>query len=703
MMNPMRTSKFAVNGALLSVLSAVSSYAQVPYRAGSPTAAPLLLQAIDETRLVAPLGNTHALARPEFDLGEAPDDFAMPHILLQLKRSPEQEQALEARIEELQDPKSPQFHRWLSAPELGRDFGPAQRDIETVIGWLQPYGFQVNAVYRNGLTIDFAGTAGQVRRAFHTDIHRYRVNGKVYTANAADPKIPAALQAVVAGPASLHSFRRHGRVIKRHLTEPFDGTTQYYLTLADFAKIYNVSPLYAAGIAGQGESVAVLEDSDMKASDWQVFVSSFGLSGYGGTFSIVHPSCSDPGTNGDESEAAADAESVSTFAPAAAVQLAACPSTRTTDGDITAAMNLLNAANPPAIFSDSYGGCEAQNTSTYQALINATWQQAAAEGVSVFVAAGDEGADECGYGRRMATTGISVDGTASTPYDVAVGGTDFSDVPSATQAAYWSAANAHYGESALSYIPEIPWNGTCASNILGVYLGFPTGLAFCNSALGETREYQQVSDAGSGGPSGIYVKPAWQAGVLGIPNDGKRDIPDVSLFASAGVYSQSILGCMSDEKEGGSPCDYTNAKDTFDNSGGGTSLTAPSFAGIQALVNQKTGSRQGNPNTVLYRIAAAEYGTAANPNGGALSSCDASNGNAIGAACIFYDVTAGDNAIPCKPGTPDCYSAVGDTVGVLSTSTEAADTAYAATPGWDFATGLGSVNVTNLVRAWPRN
>jgi subtilase family serine protease len=158
-------------------------------------------------------------------------------------------------------------------------------------------------------------------------------------------------------------------------------------------------------------------------------------------------------------------------------------------------------ANPPDVFSDSYGGCEAQTTKSYQALIASTWQQAVAEGVSVFVAAGDEGADECGYGHRYATTGISVDGTASTPYDVAVGGTDFSDVPSGTASVYWSATNSPTGGSALSYIPEIPWNGTCASNILAAYLGYASGLAFCNTSVGEGGAYQQVSDAGSGGPS----------------------------------------------------------------------------------------------------------------------------------------------------------------------------------------------------------
>lgn len=658
-------------------------------------------EAVDESKLITLPGNTHIAARPEFDQGPVPDDFFLPHIQLLLKRGPRREQALEEFIDRLHDPASPGFHKWLTADELGRQFGPAPQDLDTVVSWLRAHGFQIATIYKSGMLIDFAGTAAQVRDAFHAEIHRYIIDGQEYTANATDPQIPAALEPLVAGPASLYSFHRQAHRTKAHLTQTYKGTVEYYVTPADFATIYNVSPLWAAGITGAGLTVAVLEDSDMLMSDWQTFVSSFGLASYGGTFATVNPNCTDPGTNGDEIEVAVDAEGVSTFAPGAAVQVAACPSTRTSDGDITAAANLLNQANPPDIFSDSYGGCEAQTTRSYEALINSTWQQAVAQGVSVFVAAGDEGADECGYGRRFATTGISIDGTASTPYDVAVGGTDFSDVASGTAATYWSAANTPALGSALSYIPEIPWNGTCASNILAGYLGYAGGLAFCNTSVGEGGAYQQVSDAASGGPSKVYAKPSWQTGVLGIQKDGRRDIPDVSLFASAGVYNQSIVSCMSDTKEGGVPCHYTVPKDTYYSSGGGTSCSAPSFAGIQALIDQKVGARQGNPNPVLYKLAAAEYGTSSQPKSGSLASCNASNGNTIGPACIFQDVTAGDNDIPCQAGTPDCYSAAGDQYGVLSTSTTQESIAYPATPGWDFATGLGSVNVTNLVNAWP--
>jgi subtilase family serine protease len=339
-------------------------------------------QAVDESKLVPLPGNTHIAARPEFDQGPVPDDFFMPHIQLQLKRSPEHEQALEQFIDRLHDPNSPSFHKWLTAEEFGRQFGPGRQDIDTVVDWLRGHGFRIGTIYKSGMLIDFAGTAAQVRSAFHTEIHRYIVDAEEYTANAGDPRIPADLEPVVMGPASLYSFRRHAHAQRGHFTQVFNGATWYYVTPSDFATIYNVSPLWAAGITGQGQTVAVLEDSDMQMSDWQTFVTTFGLASYGGTFTPVHPNCSDPGINGDSGEASVDAEGVSTFAPGAAVQVAACPSTRTSDGDITAAANLLDMANPPEIFSDSYGGCEAQNTKSYQALIESTWQQAVTEGVS---------------------------------------------------------------------------------------------------------------------------------------------------------------------------------------------------------------------------------------------------------------------------------------------------------------------------------
>jgi hypothetical protein len=194
--------------------------------------------------------------------------------------------------------------------------------------------------------------------------------------------------------------------------------------------------------------------------------------------------------------------------------------------------------------------------------------------------------------------------------------------------------------------------------------------------------------------------PTWQTGIIGLPNDGKRDLPDISLFASNAFWQHAVLFCMSDVAEGGFPCDYTNGTDTLNNSAGGTSFTAPQFASIQALINQKAGAPQGNPDPILYDLARAEYGSSSSPNKNNLTACNASQGNNIGSTCIFHDVTQGDIAVPCY-GTNNCYGSTLNDYGILSTSDTKLLQAYPTKTGWDFATGLGSINVTNLVNAWP--
>jgi subtilase family serine protease len=280
---------------------------------------------------------------------------------------------------------------------------------------------------------------------------------------------------------------------------------------------------------------------------------------------------------------------------------------------------------------------------------------------------------------------------------VATGGTDFADTFDGTNSTYWSTSNSATGKSALSYIPEMPWDDSCAGSMLYTYLGATSGVAFCNSTTGAG--FMNII-GGSGAPSFIYSKPTWQVGTYGMPNDGKRDLPDVSLFASNGFWGHAILFCMSDAAQGGVPCDYSTPIDAFYNSAGGTSFTAPQYASIQALIDQKAGGRQGNPNPVLYHLARTEFGTAGSPNTGNVAACNSTKGNEVGPTCIFQDVTQGSNDVPCY-GTADCFVPKKEQWGVLSTSDAKLDVAYNTNSGWDFPTGLGSVNVTNLVHAWP--
>jgi subtilase family serine protease len=690
---------------------------------------PLINRSVDESRRFTLAGNTRPEATAQNDQGAVPADLPMEHMLLQLARSAADEKALQEYIDSLHDPASPNFHHWKTASEFGSTWGAAEADRTAVVQWLESRGFTVNSLAPGGMTIDFSGTAAQVREAFHTEIHYLTVNGARHVANMSDPQIPAALAPAVAGIVSLHDFspRPHRRVHADY-TFTSQGSTYQAVTPGDLAVIYNLNPLFSAGITGKNQTIAVVEDSDLyRTTDWYTFRSTFGLTKYtAGTLTAVHPeaasgvnNCRVPGVaNGDDGETAVDAEWASAAAPDAAIQVAACASTRATFGGLIALQNLVNSKTPPSIVSISYGECEAENGAASNASFNAIYQQAVAEGISVFVAAGDEGAASCDAGAAGATHGIGVSAFASTPNNVAVGGTDFGDTVAGTSDKYWSNTNSATFVSALSYVPEIPWNDSCASALLAGYLGYSTvygSAGFCGSESAQTNGNLVVA-AGSGGPSGCasgtpaangivggscqgYAKPSWQSGVEGIPANGVRNMPDISMFAADGVWGHYLVDCWSDIRNGGSPC--TGPPSAWDG-GGGTSYATPILAGIQALVNQKHGGAQGNPNYVYYKLAA-----------NTALSCNAS-GN-TGSGCIFHNVTEGDNDVNCG-GTTSCFGATQSTAGgrhphggfgshasyngALSTSTTSLAPAYKATPGWSFATGLGSVNAYNLVMNW---
>ena len=691
----------------------------------------LITGRVDEARLHTLHGNTRGAANPLNDRGRVADDFAMEHMLLLMQRPDEQEQAARQMIDDLHNPKSPKFHKWLTAAQYGQLYGPSQSDIDTVTSWLKSKGFAVNAVYPNGMQIDFSGSAGQVREAFHTEIHHLNVNGAAHVGNMSDPQIPAALAPAVRGIVSMNDFTPHTMAKPHpHYTFTSQGFINQAVTPSDLATIYNLNPLFAGGVTGKGQTIAVIEDSDLyRTSDYDTFRSRLGLAAYtSGSLATVHPAppsggsnCFDPGVvQGDDGEATLDAEWASAAAPDATVLVAACANTRTTFGGLIALSNLVNSATPPGVVSISYGDCEADNGQTSNAAFSALYQQAVAEGISVFVSAGDEGAASCDAGSSQATHGIAVSAFASTPYNVAVGGTDFGDVLAGTVNTYWSSTNSDTYGSALSYIPEVPWNGSCAGGLLAGYLGFDTVYGtngFCGSAQARSDGLLEVA-AGSGGPSGCatgspsvalvvsgtcagYAKPSWQS-LAGVPDDGVRDLPDVSLFASNGIWGHYYVTCFSDQRNGGASC---AGEPSEWSGGGGTSFAAPIMAGIQALVNQNTGALQGNPNYVYYQLAAAQYG-------GALgNSCNSVNGNATDPGCIFYNVTQGDIAVNCA-GSVNCFGYVptgggrrgggqGSGNGAISTSGASYSPAFGTAAGWNFSTGIGSINAANLVNNWP--
>ncbi len=695
--------------ALLTGVAAISFV--TPGRAQTPR---LVSSAIDEAQTTMLPGNIRPEAVLANSRGPVSDGLVLQNMQLLLSRPDSTERELTRFIGAQQDPASPHYHHWLTAREFGERFGPASADVAVVVAWLQSHGFTVNGVQTGRMMIDFSGTAAQVRDAFHTQMHKLDVGGVAHIANMTNPRVPAALAGVVAGIVSLHDFKPHTNFKSKpaYTFTTSNGTFQAVVP-GDLAKIYNFNPLFSAGISGQGQTIVVIEDTNVySTADWNTFRSVLGLSSYtAGSFTQVHPTgsstCSNPGTvAGSESEATLDAEWASAGAPSAHIELASCADTNVSFGGLIALQNLLNGASPPTIVSISYGECEAANGATANAAYNTTYKQAVAQGTSVYVSAGDEGAASCDANATKATHGIAVSGFASTPYNVAVGGTDFGDAYAGTTSTYWSSSNSSTYESALSYVPEIPWNNSCASVLLATASGYSTTYGtngFCNSTTG--KEYYLTTGSGSGGPSGCatgtpstsevvsgsckgYAKPSWQS-LVGNPADGVRDMPDISLFAANGVWGHYYVFCDSDTNDGGAAC--TGAPSGWSGAGG-TSFAAPIMASIQALVNQRQGAKQGNPNPTLYALAKSEYGA------GGSSTCNSTSGNGASSSCVFYDVTQGDMDVNCT-GTHNCYRPSG-TNGVLSTSSTTYSKAYGTGTGWDFATGIGTVNVTNLVNNW---
>jgi subtilase family serine protease len=544
--------------------------------------APIATQ-IDESRSVTLWGNVHPLAQPAADQGAIGADTPLAGMVLALAPSPGQQAELEALLEAQQDSASPLYHRWLTPEEFGARFGASADAVAKVSAWLGFHGFTIDEVPASRRTIVFSGTAGQVEDAFHTEMHRYVVDGALHMANAQDPQIPAALAGVVTGVLSLHDFRRTSAIATRTpLAAPvnspsaqpmYSAGSTHYLFPADFATIYDLSPLYAEGVTGSGVSIAIAGRSNIKLSDVAAFRSVAGLAAKAPT--VLTPGA-DPGLKGDDQdEATLDVEWAGAAAPSASVTLVAEPSTATTDGIDLAAAYIVNHALA-SIVSVSYASCERSMGATELAFYNSLWQQAAAQGMSVFVASGDSGAAGCQAASSAKGSAAGVNGMCSSPYATCVGGTELNEGSGA--ASYWAAANtASYG-SATGYIPEVVWNESGLNGGTGLW-------------------------ATGGGASTVYAQPAWQAAASGAgAANGMRAVPDVSLAAAA--HDGSMI--------------YENGS-TFIVSG--TSVATPSMAGILALAAQKAGRGQGSANPRLYALAEEGGG-------------------------IFHPTPSGSNAVP---------------------------------------------------------
>ncbi|MGP8173543.1 MAG: Ig-like domain repeat protein, partial [Terracidiphilus sp.] len=750
----------------LVVLTSLAAVAQ--------TATPrLVTQKIDEANLTTLRGNIHPEANVLNDRGPVDDSAPVGHIVLLLKRSAGQQLDLDAFVDQLHNSQSENYHKWLTPADFGRRFGPADEDVAAVAAWLESKGFTVEDLPASKTHITFTGTVGQMRQVFHVDIHHLSVNGAAHQATMNEPKIPAALAAVVSGFRQLHDFgpkpaNHFAGVFKKDLqtgkltpvegtqtapranfTNVYDSEDYYEVGPQDFYTIYNETPLLNNNINGAGVTIAVIEETQINSADPVSFRSQFGLpaypstpnstagginyiygtsSGVGGDTACTAPLTVAQGkSSGDEGEADIDVEWAGTTAPNAIIDFVACGTKSDAIGsfgtDLAAAHVANYLSSTVAAASLSYGECEVSsgNSTFYSNL----WEQYAAQGQTIVVAAGDGGSLGC----ETLTNNTSVSITADSAYNISAGGTDFGDAyisndySTSPATTWWKTTNGAGLSSALSYIPETTWGGYCSNALFVSYLqkagsttfgSTYTPEAVCNSSYSTKNGYTEPV-GGSGGVSAYKTIPTWQS-VYGVglysSSTTHRNQPDISLFAGNGFWGHSLPYCESDLY----PCTYSNSTDAYELEAGGTSYVAPQVAGLMALVNQKTSERQGQANYTIYGLAAQEYGTTSTPNSANLSACSGSaQGANVGSTCIFHDIAADTPSLqggtiasqiiePCTyASVTDCYRSNSSDKYGLSAITGASHSsmlAYYAGAGYNLATGLGSVNVANLINSW---
>lgn len=846
---------------LIALASALLFSAITP--AQQAASAARIVNPIDENQLVTLKGNINPQAIAKNDLGRVSDSLPMAGLTLVLSRTPEQQAAFDAYVQSEYDSSSANYHHWLTPDQVGQLYGPAQQDITTLTGWLASKGFAVTEVSKDRMAVSFRGTAGQVTRAFHTEIHQLSVNGKPHIANMTDPQIPAELATVVFGIKGLHNFLphplhrvgskvqfnpdAHGWVRSQiasgtHFTAgalrkpapaasadsastprpsyyyPIGGSTSIVeqdVAPADFAKIYNLPSGWpsTASANGTGQIITIIGTSDIDTTDVTNFKSSFGLPA-GTTPVIAHGPDGDPGNcglnpstdlcnDGDLEENSLDVEWSGAVAPGAQIVLVT---------DAYNSQNPLDATNDPIfdgaqwavdnvsvsgsavygsrIVSVSYGECELYNGTSSNVAYNNLWETAASTGISVFVATGDSGSPTCDDGGDAdgnpyeAQLGLTVSGLASSPYDTAMGGTDFSwcnptiiqsgssegyvqGCASSDATTWWNTSNSTTQASAKGYVPEIPWNDTCENPIfagyiesVSTYIGggtYSTPEESCNfiyqNSLQLLESYEEYGGdplveyvdtvGGSGGASNCVVNsststtlgtcnstddstgstygsltlvndgwpsPSWQknSGVTGTSSLTQRAIPDVSFFAGDGGLDSATLICVSNDGAGCTDIGNTGTSSTGGaEEVGGTSVATPEMAGVMALINQKAGGAQGSPNPQLYTLASKQT----------YSECSASG--TPSANCYFNDIDTGTNAMACVAAAntaeggavyegeegwveSDQYTGSVSPNCSIVNSTDAIGTltGYSAVTGYDEASGLGSLNVANVLTAW---
>jgi subtilase family serine protease len=625
---------------------------------GAQSVAPRITSDVNYSEQATLQGSLHPLAQAQFDAGRMPAETKLNGVSIFFGRSAEQEADLQELIAAQQDPASPLYHQWLNPDQFAARFGMADSDLDKVKSWLQQQGFSIDSVAHSRNMIRFSGTARQVEQAFLTEMHYYNVHGARHFAPLTELSVPAAFAPAVLSVRNLNDFRPRPMHIASARPSFTSSQTGYvHFAPGDIKVAYNIPSTYD----GTGQSIAIMGQSAILTSDIENFRSAAfnGYNVFGPTLVLVPDTGISKFYEGDESESDIDVEWSGSTATGANI-IFVYTGNNINYGVFDSLHYAIDEDIAPVI-SISYGSCETALDSSDKTTMEAWGEQAVTQGQTIVASSGDSGSTSCeGYtgttdsGQTFTTAmdqALVVNYPASSAYVTAAGGTEITAANDAV-GTYWGPYSSSSTTTALQWIPEVAWNDDTLSG------------AYSSSNGGG------LSSSG-GGVSALIARPSWQTGTIGgvsIPAGAMRLVPDIALYSSPNY--PGYLFCSSDPSndiKGSCSNGFRDANNQYLTVAGGTSFAAPIFAGMVAIINQAKGytSGQGLVNPTLYMLAA----------------------NSSTYASAFHDVTSGNNY--CTAGTTYGYcSATGATEG------------YVASAGYDEVTGLGSVNLGNLIAAW---
>jgi subtilase family serine protease len=597
--------------------------------------------AVSGSSRVPMTGNVSGHAKHSIDLGLAPGDRKLDSLSLRFSMTPAQQADLNQLLAAQQNPSSPSYHQWLTSEQFGARFGLSSSDLSKVSSWLTSQGFTITGVAKSSTFISFSGTVAQAEQAFGTAIHTVSLNGEQHIANLTDPALPSAIAGVVLDVTGLNDFKLKPRSRSHAVT--IDPLRPGYTTTISGVVSHFIAP---------GDFYAIYNSTPLFTS---------GVTGAGITIAVMGQTnirTADvtafqtaagltpklptltlvPGsTNPGFSANDIDEGQLDAEWSGASAPGAAINFIYSTDV-INGSLTYAIDASPTIapIISLSYGGCESGFGASTLSSVNQLLQMANAKGITVVSSSGDSGATDCDTS-GIATEGLNVDFPGSSPFVVSSGGTMFNE----GSGNYWNSSNS------TNTIAGVGAVTSSYNSSQGRIPEIPWNETNASTGL-------DAGGAGGGGASAFFSKPAWQVAV-GVPADFSRDVPDISLNAAA--QHDGYLVCSQSSCTNGF-LTSTGQANVF----GGTSFVAPALAGIFALVEQKIGSTTG-----LGNIGPTIYGLSAT-------------------AGVYHDVTSGNISVECSQGTANCPN--GGTIG------------FSAGPGYDLASGLGTIDVNALATNW---